>query len=291
MKTNVKYIALMTIVMSLIWMISAGVFMGMVGAVDTSAIDPVESALSSGSLLLVSFLNVLVVAWFVNRTHLTGFGLALRVFFLLFGVMFFMTQIETLLFNSAIEMPLEVVGATVASGALATLSVAILAVFYRRKLGPPARWDKWVDPSRNVTKLLMLAVIYMIFYFVFGYYIAWQVPALREFYSGSTDILPFGPHLWDVLRNNVALAVFQLTRGVMWAGLGYAALVGLGNVKAWERYILIALILSVGLATPLLVPNEFMPPVVRGGHFFELLAENFLFGLLVAMSFRPRARG
>jgi hypothetical protein len=291
MKTNVKYIALMTIVMSLIWMISAGVFMGMVGAVDTSDIDPVESALSSVSLLLVSFLNVLVVAWYVNRTHLTGFGLGLRVFFLLFGVMFFMTQIETLLFNSAIEMPLEVVGATVASGALAALSVAILAAFYRRKLGPPSRGGMWVDPSRNVTKLLILAVIYMIFYFVFGYYTAWQVPGLREFYSGSTEIIPFGPHLWDVLRNNISLPVFQIVRGLMWAGLGYAAIVGLGNAKAWERFILVGLILSVGLATPLLVPNEFMPPVVRLGHFGELLLENFLFGLIVALFFRPRARG
>jgi hypothetical protein len=147
MKTNVKYIALMTIVMSLVWMIAAGVLMGMVGAVATVDIDPLDSALSSGSLLLVSFLNVLVVAWFVNRTHLTGFSLGLRVFFLLFGVMFFMTQIETLLFNSAIEMPLEVVGATVASGALATFSVAILAVFYRRKLGPPgsSRILFWLD--------------------------------------------------------------------------------------------------------------------------------------------------
>lgn len=190
MNTNVKYIALMTIVMSLIWMISAGVFMGMVGAVDTASIDPVESALSSLSLVLVSFLNVLVVAWFVNRTHLRGFKLALWVFFLLFGVMFFMTQIETLIFNSAIEMPLPVIGATVASGGLATLSVAILAALYRRKLGLPAPREMWIDPKRNVIKLLMLAVIYMIFYFVFGYYTAWQVPGLREFYSGSTEIIP-----------------------------------------------------------------------------------------------------
>jgi len=291
MKTNVMYILLTTIVMSLIWMIAGGVFMGMVGAIDTTDIDPLESLLSSGSLVLVSFLNVLVVAWFVNRTHLTGFGLGFRVFFLLFGVMFFMTQMETLLFNSAIKMPVEVVGATVASGALATLSVAILAVIYRRKLGPPARWDRWVDPSRNVTKLLILAVIYMILYFVVGYYTAWQVPELRAFYSGSTDMLPFGAHMVDVLRGDIALPVFQITRGLMWAGLGYAAIVGLGNAKAWERFILVGLILSVGLATPLLVPNEYMPPVVRGGHFFELLAENFVFGLLVALFFRPRARG
>lgn len=77
----------------------------------------------------------------------------------------------------------------------------------------------------------------------------------------------------------------------MWAGLGYAAIVGLGHAKAWERIILVGLILSVGLATPLFVPNEFMPPVVRAGHFFELVIENFLFGVLVALFFRPKARG
>lgn len=281
----------MTIVMSLVWIISASVFMGMVGAVDTASIDPVESALSSLSLVVVSFLNVLVIAWLVNRTHLRGFKLALWVFFLLFGVMFFMTQIETLLFNSTIEMPLPVIGATVASGALATLSVAILAVLYCRKLGPPTPRDVWIDPKRNVTKLLILAAIYMIFYFVFGYYTAWQVPGLREFYTGSVEIIPFWPHIADVLRNNIALPVFQIVRGLMWAGLGYAAIVGLGNARAWERFILVGLILSVGLATPLLVPNEFMPPVVRAGHFFELVIENFLFGVLVALFFRPKAQG
>ena len=291
MKTNVKYIALMTITMSLIWIISAGVFMGMAGAVDTSAIDPVESAISSLSLVAASFLNVLVVAWFVNRSHLRGFGLGSRVFFLLFGVMFFMTQIETLLFNSAIQMPLPVVGATVASGALATLSVAILAVSYRRNLGVPAVTGSWVDASRNITKLLTLAVIYMIIYFVFGYYTAWQVPELRAFYSGSTEILPFGEHMAEVLRNDMALPMFQIVRGLMWAGLGYAAIIGLGNAKAWERFILVGLILSVGLATPLFVPNEFMPPEIRAGHFFELLSENFLFGVLVALFFRHSTRG
>ena len=291
MKTNVLFIVLMTFTMSLVWMISAGAFMGMVGALPTAELDPVESALSTLPMVLVSFLNVVVVAWFVNRSHLRGFSLGFRVFFLLFGVMFFMTQIETLMFNSAIEMPLAVVGATVASGGLATLSVAILSVFYRRKLGAPKMNSTWVDPSRNVTKLLILAITYMIIYFVFGYYIAWQVPELRVFYTGSTYILPFGAHMVGVLRSDTALPMFQIVRGLMWAGLGYAAIVGLGNAKAWERTILVGLILSVGLSTPLLIPNEFMPFEIRSGHFLELLAENFLFGVLVALFFRPRTRG
>jgi hypothetical protein len=290
MKTNVLFILLMTFVMSLVWMIASGVFMGMAGAVDVTAVDPMKSALSSLWLVGASFLNVLVVAWFVNRTHLSGINLMFRVFLLLFGVMFFMTQIETLFFNAAIQMPLNVVKATVASGALATLSVAILAVFYREKLGPPRLRTRWIDPRRNITKLLILAAIYVIFYFVFGYYLAWQVPGLREFYTGTTDILPFGSHMAGVLANDIALPVFQIVRGLMWAGLGYAVIAALGNIRLLERAILVGLILSVGLATPLLIPNEFMPEVVRAGHFVELLAENFLFGVLVALFFRPCAR-
>ncbi|OUS04547.1 hypothetical protein A9Q96_16605 [Rhodobacterales bacterium 52_120_T64] len=291
MNTNVKYIVLMTIAMSLIWMVSAVVFMGMIETPNWTDIDPVKLALSSGPFLLVSFLNVLVFAWFVNRTHLTGFSLAFRVFFLLFGVMFFMTQIEIILVELPIEIPLEVVGVTAASGALATLGVAIMAASYRRKLNPPASWGMWVDPSRNVTKLLILAAVYMVLYFVVGYYTAWQVPEFREFYSGSTDIIPIGPHIQEVLRQNIALPVFQIVRGLMWAGIGYSAVVGLGNAKAWERFILVGLILSVGVATPLLISNEFMPAEVRGGHFFELLLKNFIFGVLVALFFRPRSRG
>ena len=290
MRTNVIYIAAMTLGMSLVWMISAGVFMGRIGAVDATAIDPVASAISLLSIVAASFLNVLVVAWYVTRTHLSELRLALRIFLVLFGVMFFMTQIETLMFNSAIEMPLSVVGATVASGALATLVVAVLAVFYRRKLGPPEPNVTWVDPERNVLKLLLLAIVYVIIYFVFGYFIAWQVPGLRAFYSGSTEIIPFGPHLAGMLLNDIALPVFQMVRGLMWAGLGYAVIIGLGQTKTWERILLVGLFLSVGLATPLLVPNEFMPPIVRAGHFFELLSGNFLFGVLVALFFQPSAR-
>lgn len=290
MNTNIVFVLVMTVVMSLVWMVAAAVFMGLAGAIDVRALEPVEATLSTLNLVGASYLNVLVVSWFVNRTHFSGFKLMSRVFFLLFGVMFFMTQVETLFFNDVIEMPINVVMATVGSGALATLSVAILAIFYRRKLGAPQPWVKWVDPTRIVTKLVILAAIYVIFYFVFGYYLAWQVPGLREFYTGSTDILPFWPHIIDVLMNDWTLPVFQFVRGLMWAGLGFAAIVALGNIVLLERAILVGLILSIGLATPLLIPNEFMPEVVRAGHFIELLSENFLFGVLVTLFFRPRAR-
>mgnify|MGYP001055086721 CR=1 FL=1 len=288
--TNIKYIALMTVAMSLVWIVSAGVLMGIAGHVQVETVDLVDSAISSLSLVLVSLLNVLVIAWFINRSHLHGFKLAVRVFFLMFGVMFFMTQIETLFFNSAVQMPLPVVLATFGSGAMSILVVALLAIPYRRKLGPVTEPTLEIAPSGNGLKLLALGLIYMVFYFVFGYYTAWQVPGLRAFYTGSTEIAPFGQHMVGILRSELALPVFQIVRGLMWAGFGLAALTALTNAKAWERTLLVGLLLSVGLATPLFVPNEFMPPIVRLGHFFELLAENFLFGVLVALFFRPSLR-
>jgi len=62
---------------------------------------------------------------------------------------------------------------------------------------------------------------------------------------------------------------------------GYILLKGLSVKNKIENYILMGLLLSVSLATPLLVPNDFMPPDVRLGHFFELLIENFLFGVIL----------
>lgn len=56
---------------------------------------------------------------------------------------------------------------------------------------------------------------------------------------------------------------------------------GLSVKNRVEKYVLMGLLLSVSLATPLFAPNEFMPSGVRFGHFFELLIENFLFGAIL----------
>jgi hypothetical protein len=48
--------------------------------------------------------------------------------------------------------------------------------------------------------------------------------------------------------------------------------------------------MSIGLAMPLLLPQDFMPAPVRLGHFFELLIENFIFGVVVVALFRKEVR-
>jgi hypothetical protein len=143
-------------------------------------------------------------------------------------------------------------------------------------------------PSKLFWKFVALSVIYLVFYFFFGYYIAWQFPALREYYSGSTDILPFVVHMQGQISNDFGLILFQILRGFLWAGIAYLVTVNITKGKLWERAILVGLAVSVGLATPLFVPNEYMPNAVRLGHFFELLIENFLFGVIATFLFQPK---
>lgn len=287
-KTNIRNIALITFTMSVVWAASAELFMKLLGVSNSSTADPGEAALSSLTLLAVCFLSVGIVTWFVNRTHLTGLKLATQVFVMVFGVTFFMSQIETMYFNSVISMPWQVLTAVIASGVLASLSVAVLSARFRRKLGKVEQTDTRPNEIKMYKKFATLSLLYTVFYFVFGYFIAWQVPELREYYSGSTDILPFWSHMLGVLRDDPLLPAFQIVRGLIWAGIGYSVIVGLVQMKTWERSIIVGLALSIGLATPLFVPNEYMPDIVRAGHFFELLIENFLFGVLVALVFKPQ---
>jgi hypothetical protein len=121
----------------------------------------------------------------------------------------------------------------------------------------------------------------MIFYFFFGYYIAWQFPLLRQFYSGSTNILPFWTHMQSQLHEDVFLIEFQIFRGFLWTFIGYMLLRGIAIKNKIEGYILMGFLLSVPLSIPLFVPNDFMPAGIRFGHFFELLIENFLFGVIL----------
>lgn len=137
-------------------------------------------------------------------------------------------------------------------------------------------------------KILGLSILYMVFYFFLGYFIAWQFPKLREFYSGSTNILNFGSHMINQVDEDPGLILFQVFRGALWTMVTYIIANSIGVKKNLEKYLLIGLLLSVGLCTPLFVPNEYMPVGVRIGHFFELLVENFLFGVIAAYVFRSK---
>jgi hypothetical protein len=128
-------------------------------------------------------------------------------------------------------------------------------------------------------RLAALAVLYVVVYFVFGYFVAWQWEEARLFYSGTTDIKPFFTHFGDLfLKEDPVIIPFQLLRGALWTALALV-IVWMMKGRRWEASLAVALTFSALLAVPLgLFPNPYMPPMVRQAHFIEILSSMLLFG-------------
>lgn len=279
----------MTVIMFGVWTLTSGLLRGLTGFSDPEALGPDKALAPLPGLFGACLLNVLLIVWFVHRSRYSGLKLAWIVFIIIFGVMFFMTQIETVYFNYAVKMPWQIIFSTMVTGVFVGLAVSWLSVRYKNKLDAQHEYGPSGSEHNFLPGILwkfgVLSVIYLIFYFMFGYFIAWQFPALREFYTGSTNILPFLTHMQQQIIADPWLMLFQLFRGLLWAGIACAVVINIDMQKTtqWEKRILVGFALSIGIAAPLLIPNNYMPGAVRLGHFFEVLAENYLFGFIAAV--------
>jgi hypothetical protein len=124
-----------------------------------------------------------------------------------------------------------------------------------------------------------IAVIYVWLYFTFGYFIAWQDPAVRAYYGGN-DPGSFFAQMADIVRNHSGLIVFQIFRGVA-GGLIALPIVRMLKGSRWETGLAVALVFSVILSDKLLLPNPYMPEAVRMTHLLETASSDFLFGWAV----------
>ena len=264
-----------------VWSFISGLLQGLFGYIDPETFGLKQALAPLLPLFVTCLLNAVVVLWISRRTSLTGQGLGALIFTIVFGVMFFLPQVETIYFNDALQIPLGVIGATLIAGIGVGLVSARFAIQFQRE----ARGHIKRAPLKvtyPIVKIAVLAVFYVVLYFVCGYYIAWQAPEVRIFYSGGRALLPFWVHLE---RQGVELFLLQFVRGVLWAFMGYILTINLPLASLTERMVVVGLALSVGLAFPILVPNPYMPWVVRKVHFVELLMENFLFGVVAAWLF------
>lgn len=289
-RTNIVYVMLMTLVILTVWVVSGGIFMGMAGylePVNTNVAndDPAaafKAILGLLPLALVCLVMALLTIWFVSRSAAVGVKLGVYVFGMIFGIMFFMTQIETIYFLDAVKMPWQVLVATLSSGLLVCIALALFAMRLRHKLGEP-RARVGMNTQQLPLKFGIISLAYVVIYFLAGYYIAWQVPELRQYYSGSLEKLPFLVHMGNVLIVDYWLTPFQVLRGFLWALIGYFTLVSLVKIKLWERVLMLAIAMGVLPAIPLIISNPYMPETIRWTHLYEGSVSNFIFGLIIAL--------
>lgn len=90
----------------------------------------------------------------------------------MFGVQTFMSQIETLFFINALQLPFDLVMRIIASGFLRALVFAPLAVVILSKLrGTPDYRDAprlVMSQNQWLIRFALLSLVYVIVYFAFG---------------------------------------------------------------------------------------------------------------------------
>lgn len=283
--TSLK-IAALTFIMFVCFVVAASV----VGMGNDAAQTQTQAEQASGALLLliVCLLNTLVLAYLILRSRWRGLKLTATVFFVFYGVMTVMSQIESAVFIT--KLPSGMLPKLFAMGALLAAPFAVLAVLILGKR-KAATGDEQIElaarPMREwAWKLGALVLAYVVLYFTFGYFIAWQNPTVREYYGGG-ELLGFFGHMSDVLRNQTWLVLLQIVRGLMWIALALPVIRMFKGAR-WEVALAVGLLFAVVMNAQLLLPNPLMPEAVRMTHLLETASSNFIFGGVTGWAFARR---
>lgn len=255
---------------------------------------PVQAGVSLAALWAVSLLNTLVLAYVILRSRWAGWKLALAIFFVFYGVVTVMPQIETAFFVT--RLPSGMLPRLFLSGAIIAAlfsSLAVIILGKRRSNPTESHRNSRLGMSVGewVGKLSLIVIAYLVIYFTFGYFIAWKNAEVRAYYGGA-DPGSFLAQMSSVLRDTPWLLPLQAVRALLWTALA-VPVIRMMKGQWWETGLAVALLFSVVMNSQLLLPNPFMPQEVRMVHLLETATSNFLFGWLIVLVLRgwssPRA--
>ena len=220
-----------------------------------------------------------VLSYLILRSSWHGWTLVGALFVGMYGISTVATQVETLFFLSN-KLPHGMIRAIFLQGAITAAFFAPLAVLLLGKwrTSSPVRTTSsagcW-HASSVATRLAVIVVAFVFFYMFFGYYVAWQSPAVRQYYGGPEQPSFFAALQANWMRNPWVYAL-QVFRALLYATCMYP-LIRMLRVTRWETALAMALFLSVW-TTLLLLPNPLMPPDVAYAHFREILGFSIVFG-------------
>ena len=255
---------------------------------------PSDPGLVSGEagLLIISFINALTVMALILSSRCSGWKLMLALAFSFYGVMTFLTQIETWFFLSDLTVDAELLQRLFIMGVPTAFIFVPLAVWISGKgrsveTNEPV-FKNHMPPAQWAWKLALIAVIYVALYWLAGYYIAWQNPDLRAFYGSPGEITPFWEHTFQRMQEDPGLFLLQIGRSWIWVLCALPVIFG-SKWKVWPTAILVGLFFSVPNNVGHILENPLMPDAsVRFTHMIETALSTFIFGLIVAWLFHKK---
>ncbi|MCK6581544.1 MAG: hypothetical protein L6Q49_00440 [Anaerolineales bacterium] len=242
--------------------------------------------LSAGmAFLFNAVVNAVILVWAARHSSFKGLAMVGQLFVLSFGAQVFMTQIETGYFLSA--FPLLTGNFQLYNliwrGLLTSLFFSALVTWmcggFSKKPRPQAQFS--VTANEAVRQGSWLAVVYVVLYMLFGYFVAWQVRELRLFYGGPAELNGFFEQWANTLMMKPELPIFQYFRGVLWILCLIPLFMGFSG-KQIELIVLSTLALALLPTAQLAFANPLMPAAVSLGHFWEVSISTGIFGALCA---------
>jgi len=246
-----------------------------------------EPGLIDGNIgfLFFGIINMLLIIGLILSSRWNGWKLALLLGTAYFGAVTFLTQIEAwyfmlnITFDQKLLPRLFIMGLPVAFIYI-PLAVLILGKWTKKNSAKPA--FSLISPVKQwIWKLSTIAIIYILLYWLAGYYIAWQNADLRAFYGSPGEILPFWEHTGKTFHTDPGLLPFQAFRAMLWTLCAIPIIHG-SKVSVWWTAILVGFFFTIPQISGLILENPLMPIAsVRLSHMIEGIASNFVFGMAI----------
>lgn len=283
-------IVILVIIYIPIWIFGA---MAVGGLIPDIPSEPGLVSESTGMLIL-SITNTLLITGLIVAMRWSGLRLALLLALSYYGSFTLITQVETWYFLSDITVSPELLPGLFIMGLTVPFIFIPLAVLITGRWKSKEKYGtntNMVMPGRQlILKLGVIAVVYLLIYWCFGYYIAWQNPELRAFYGSPGEIVPFWDHTFTSFGDSPGLIILQLVRGVLFAVIAMPVIRG-SIVKPWLTALLVGLLLAIPHLGHIL-SNPLMPVAsVRFSHMIETTTSTFLFGLIIFWLLHRRHSG
>jgi hypothetical protein len=137
-------------------------------------------------------------------------------------------------------------------------------------------------------KTAFAGLVFLSLYYLFGYFVAWKNPLVRDFYGG-TDPGTFFAQMRSVVESTPWMLPFQFVRGLLWVALA-VLVIRVMRGSWWQVALAVSLLFTVP-SIYLLFPNPMMPDAVRIAHLVETAPYQFLFGWFVVWLFSRLGAG
>jgi len=163
-----------------------------------------------------------------------------------------------------------------------TLFSAYFSMISKKNKIEDIKDEKSINYKLISQKILLIAVIYIIIYNLFGYFVAWQFEATRIYYTGHSELKGFFTMLFQNF-SDLKFVIVHFLRGILFGLAGYIFYILLECSKS-KKMLILALILG-GFGFQIILPNPVFPEMVRISHFIETTSSMMIFGLIVGFIF------